>query len=99
MKANRLFDANNLADELGQLRAEIKQLQDCAKGIESLLKAKGVGATENDLYRAVVSTVETESVNWKAVAQKLSPSRQLVRAHTKFRSALKLTLTAHTKGA
>ena len=44
-----------------------------------------------------VSEVETDRVDWKAVAQKMNPSRQLVRANTKRNTSVRLTVAARRK--
>lgn len=99
MRAQQLFDANNLADELGQLRAEIKQLTDVAKGIESLIKAGGDGVTENSLFTATVTTCEVKSINWQKIARSFEPSNQRIAGNTSFKSRTTLKLTAHKKAS
>lgn len=89
-----------IADELGAVRAEIKQLQDKAKVLETLLKNQHTTSVDGDLYHVAISYgVETKRVDWKTVAQKLEPSRQLVAAHTKTTTADRVRVSAHKKGA
>jgi len=97
MKVNRLFDATKLPDELGQVRAEIKELQDIAKGIEALMKAGGDGVYEADLFRATVTTSERKTVNWQKIAKALEPSYQLVAGNTVWKEVITLKLTAQKK--
>ena len=91
-------------DRLGELRAEIKALQDEAKGIERWLKSEATSlrlespATfDGSLFTATVSTSERVTVDWKAVAAKLSPSHQLKSAHTKVKIITKVCVSAHKK--
>lgn len=74
-----------MIDDLGQLNAEIAELQAEAKMIKAALQDRIAAgdAAEGDLFRASHSVAERETVDWKAVAAKLKPSRQLVKAHTK----------------
>mgnify|MGYP003654743202 CR=1 FL=1 len=97
MLKNRLFDANNLADELGALRSEIKQLTDVAKGIEALIKAGGDGVTDGDMFHATVTTTDRKSVDWQTIAKHFGPSYQLVAGNTKWKETTTLRLSAHKK--
>ena len=42
----------------------------------------GESAVEGELFRAAVVESNRTQVDWKAIAQKLEPSRQLITAHT-----------------
>jgi hypothetical protein len=88
----------DIADALGEVRAQIKALQDQQDFIEGLLKAKGVTLAEGRMFRVSISYgVEAARVDWKAVAEKLQPSRQLVTAHTKVSSSDRVRVTAMKK--
>ena len=100
MKTSHLVDVSNdakLADELGALRAEIKVLQDQAKALEGVMKASGKDVFEGDLYRVKVVHQERKAVNWKKIAEKFDPSRQLVQAWTNVNKVVSVKVTAHTK--
>lgn len=86
-------------DQLGRLRAEIATLQAEAKALEEQLKADGEGIIEGAMFRGTVAVFERESVDWKTVAKKLGPSRQLVRAHTSHSTTVRLTVAARKKEA
>lgn len=84
-----------LADQLGRLAAEIKHLQQQKREIEDQLKIERVDACEGNLFRVTISyDVETTRVDWKAVASKLKPSRQLVTAHTSVSVADRVNVRA-----
>lgn len=83
--------------EIGQLSIEAKAdllgltlaaKADIAK-MEKSLKADFVHYSaldpviEGDIFRVTVSHVETSRSDWKKIANKLEPSRQLVTAYTK----------------
>ena len=101
MSQPRFFDATDdgaVADELGKLRAEIDALKNSAEFLEDLLKQKGVTEAEGTFFRVRISyDVQTKRVNWKDVAAKLNPSRQLVQAHTRVSTSDRVLVTAKKK--
>lgn len=102
MKTSHLVDVSTdakMADELGSLRAEIKVLQDQAKKIETLMKASGKDVFEGDLYCVTVVHQDRKAIDWKSIAGKLNPSRQLVQAWTKVNEVVSVRVTAHKKEA
>jgi hypothetical protein len=70
------------ADALLALKAQIANLESLAKVEHARLVAMGEGAYEGEIARASVSIVEREKIDWKTIAEKLEPSRQLITAHT-----------------
>ena len=88
------LDLVKIVDQLGEVKAKIAHL----KKIEDDLKAQLIasGATEQDgtLFRATVSCSNREAIDWKAVAEKLEPSRQLVTAHTTYTPTTTVRVTA-----
>jgi hypothetical protein len=99
----RFFNATTdaeIADELGALRAEIDELRKAATFLEDLLKHKHVEEAEGALFRVKISyDVRTKKVNWKEVAAKLEPSRQLIQAHTSISTSDRVLVTAKKKDA
>jgi hypothetical protein len=88
----------DVADALGAARAALKEAQDEVKFLETLAKASHEEVLEGRLFRVTVSRgIETRRVDWKAVAEFLQPSRQLVTAHTKVSVSDRVTCTAHKK--
>ena len=88
----------DVADALGTARAELKDAQDRVKFLESLLKAGDADLVEGRLFRVKIARdVEQSRVDWKAVAAKLNPSRQLVTAHTSVSVFDRLTVSALAK--
>lgn len=74
-----------LVDDLGAINAAIAEMTAEATLLKSELKARIAegSAAEGDLFRVSHSVQNRTSVDWKTVAAKLNPSRQLVQAHTK----------------
>lgn len=81
-----------LADEYGQIKAEEAELKARKKAVMDQLKGAGVHELEGDLFRVVLSDVpDSIGTDWEAIARKLKPSRQLMRAHRK------VTKKGHTR--
>ena len=101
----RLYDVSNpsaIADEIGSLRAEAKSLADAIRVLEDLLEMTGQDAVDGDLFRVAISrNVQTTTIDWKAIATKLQPSRQLVTAHTTVKTSARprFRVSALKKGA
>ena len=100
-ETSEFYDVSNdqtVADELGKLRAKIKEMQNAAKFLEDMLKAKRVTAVDGSMYRVTISyDIETTRVNWGKVAAKLNPSHQLIAAHTKRTTSDRVNVSALTK--
>jgi hypothetical protein len=76
-------DFAQMVDELGQLKANIANLQAQEKDLKAKLAASGFQAVDGQHYRASISWQEGRvSIDWRAVAEHFNPSRQLVTAHT-----------------
>ena len=83
-----------LADELGFIRAQIADLKDREKDIRESFIEAGVTAMEGETFRAVVVESMRTMIDWKAVAAKLRPSRQLVTAHTTEKEVISIRVNA-----
>lgn len=70
--------AESDADKLGFILAAKSAIEAEEKAIKGSL----VDSHEGSFYKATVSLVETDRIDWKTVAEKLKPSRQLITAHT-----------------
>jgi hypothetical protein len=72
-----------ISDELGSITAEIKRLTAQKDKLSAQLKDLGAGTYEGAIYSTLVYYTSPQAViDWKAIAQKLNPSHQLVTAHT-----------------
>ena len=73
----------NLADQLGELRSQIKTLTDDQKELEAILKDKGIRELDGNMYRVAISyDVQRSTTNWAKIAKRFEPSRQLIVANT-----------------
>lgn len=96
----QLINANDLAsvaDELGKARALAAQAKDNVKFLENILKDSGEKVVEGSFFRVAVSRSERENVNWKAIAAKFNPSRQLVQAYRKMVPVVSVRVSALEK--
>ena len=75
-------DLFQLIDEAGAIDAEVKRLTAQLETIKAKVKAQGAGDFAGFAFAAKVTEAERETVDWKTIAQKLEPSRQLIAAHT-----------------
>lgn len=87
-----MSNAMNLADQLGTIQAAIADLKKQEAALKGAILESGT--LEGDLFKATVVEAERSTVNWKAVAQKLEPSHQLVRAHTSRKDVVSIRVTA-----
>lgn len=86
------------ADELGILRAKIASLREEQKNIEAYLKACGIDEVNGLEYRVTISyAVQRTTIDWKAIAAKLQPSRQLITAHTRMSEHDRVNVSALRK--
>jgi len=87
MQAAKPTAAQTMADkvdELGALRSVIADLQAQADKIRTELEDAGLSDIEGNLYRVNFATVAGSTLtNWRAVAERLKASPQLIRAYTK----------------
>lgn len=76
---------------LHQIGIEKKRLEREAKEIKDRYISYGVGRYESAEHSVLVSECNTVRIDWKAVAEKLNPSHQLVSAHTKTSKSYRVT--------
>jgi len=70
-------------DQLGALDAQIKALTKQADTLKAQIKAQGPERYNGQLYSALVYESEGRTTtDWRAIAEKFNPSRQLITAHT-----------------
>lgn len=71
-------------DELGQLHAAIAKLKKDADQLRTELEDAGLADIDGQLYRVNFATVAGSTLtNWRAIAERLKASPQLIRAYTK----------------
>ena len=87
-------DLPGLADELGFIRAQMADLKDRETNIRETFIEAGITAMEGETFRAVLVESLRTTINWKAVAAKLKPSRQLVTSHTTEKEVTSIRVNA-----
>jgi arginyl-tRNA--protein-N-Asp/Glu arginylyltransferase len=87
-------------DALGLLQAQIAELKQKEAAMRAEIEAAGLRTIEGNLYRVTISHCDGRAtIDWRTIAQKFEPSRQLITAHTTIGNEYtKLTITAR-KGA
>lgn len=81
-------------DALGELKAQIAALEIKEKALKADLAALGAGAYEGELFRVSVSITNRETLDMKAVREKLSP--QFIAAHTNVTEVRTVKVSART---
>jgi hypothetical protein len=83
-------DLVQAVDQLGALDAQIKALTKQADTLKAQIKAQGPERYLGSEYSALVFESEGRTVtDWRAIAEKFSPSRQLITAHTSTGEAVR----------
>ncbi len=77
------FRLSAIVDQCAALRAQIDQLTEQKRALEAELIASGEPKIEGTFHVVSISRdVVRDVVDWKSIAAKFEPSRQLVTAHT-----------------
>jgi hypothetical protein len=82
----------SMIDSLGVLKAKIAELENEEKAIKKALGDLEPGAYEGELFRLSISESERETLDMKAVREKLSP--QFIAAHTNVTKVRTLRVAA-----
>lgn len=84
-------------DRLGALAAQVAALELEAATIRTELEAAGLREILGQNYRASFAQVKGATrIDWKTIAAKFKPSRQLIAAHTTTgKESTRMNLTAH----
>jgi hypothetical protein len=85
----------NIIDELAELRAHIKALKADEKALaERAIDKLGVGTHEGTKATGTVYESDRNTVNWRAIAEKLKASAALIRKNTKTSTTTVVRITA-----
>ncbi len=84
-----------MADFIGDIRGQIRHLQDRLTHVEDIMKNEGVTIAEGDKFRVAISyDVSRATTNWKKIAERYNPSRQIISGNTKVSLHDRLTVSA-----
>lgn len=84
MKANDKT-LGGIVDRLAIVKQQIADLQNEELRLREVLIDSGLAAVDGLLHRATVSECEGKTfIDWKTIAMKFSPSRQLIKANTSY---------------
>ena len=84
----------NKIDKLAALRAQINELKRAEEALVGEIKQQGIGKYAGHQHVATVFAVDAERVDWKAIAEKVGYSRQLLAANTNKTTTVQLRLSA-----
>ena len=83
MKANSLDVLGGVADRLGQIKAQLADLKKEEGKLKQELIDSGLAAVEGSFYRAAITESEGKVlVDWRTIAEKFNPSRQLIKRNS-----------------
>ena len=88
------LDLAKVVDQLGEVKAKIAHLKTVEDQLKKQLVESGEVEADGSVFRATVSFTNREQIDWKAVAEKLEPSRQLITAHTSFTASTTVRVSA-----
>ena len=69
-------------DQLAEIKAHIATLQARETELKTILAEAGPDVIEGTTHRAALSITARTAIDWRAIAEHLKPSRQLITAHT-----------------
>ena len=87
----------NTIDRIGTLRASIADIQSELKDLESIAKCEPAGSYEGELFRITISWTDRKTTAWKAIAEKLGASNQMIAGNSKETEVCALRCTARLK--
>jgi len=93
MKATQK-QVQKIVDDLGMVRAQLATLREQETALELQLYGMGKGSYDGIMFHSTVSIWEQVATSWKAIAEKLQPSRQLIAAHSSTIIKRKICVTA-----
>ena len=71
-----------IVDRIAQLKAQISDLTQEEAALKAALIDSGLDAVNDSEHRAAISWTVKKSTDWRSIAEKFEPSRQLIAAHT-----------------
>jgi hypothetical protein len=87
----------DMVDTLATIRADIADLKSREETYKAALIAAGHRAIDGTQHRATISEpVYRVTIDWRTIAERLEPSRQLIKAHTT--TAEEPTITVRISG-
>ena len=90
----------DMVDQLAALDAALADLKSQREALADAMKSEAAGrpaSFEGSVHIVTVSTAIRDCVDWKAIAAKLEPSRQLVVAHTSAKPVTTLKVVGKAK--
>lgn len=79
------LDLAAVVDQLGAIKAQQAALKRIADDLIDTLVESGNTEIDGAAYRATISFANVECIDWKTIAAKLNPSRQLIVGNTEFK--------------
>jgi hypothetical protein len=94
------MNAYEMVNRIAALDATLASLKTEREALANILKSEaggGFAEFEGATHCVTISTTLRDTIDWKAVAAKLEPSRQLVTAHTSTKPVTTLKVVGKAK--
>ena len=93
------MNAYEMVNRIAALDATLASLKTEREALANILKSEAGGFAEFEgaTHCVTISTTLRDTIDWKAVAAKLEPSRQLVTAHTSTKPVTTLKVVGKAK--
>jgi hypothetical protein len=76
------LDLAVVVDQLGGIKAKVAHYKKLEADLVAKLAESGLSEIDGSVFRATVSVADVEKIDWKTIAAKLEPSRQLIAGNT-----------------
>ena len=76
------LDLALVVDQLGEVKAKVAHFKKLEAALVKQLSDSGLSEIDGSVFRATVSVADVEKIDWKTIAQKMEPSRQLIVGNT-----------------
>lgn len=95
--ALKIATISTVADQLGDVRAQIKRLKDEAKALEKIIVNDGAKVLEGRSFVATVVKSVRKITDWKKIAIDLGATKLRITKNTREFDVVGVKMTAHKK--
>jgi len=83
-----------VVDQLGEVKAKVAHFKKIEAALVKQLADSGLTEIDGSVFRATVSVADVKKIDWKTIAEKLEPSRQLIVGNTSLDSRTTVRVVA-----
>lgn len=86
----------SVADKLGQVKAQISELEQKEEELRQMLIDFGIPEVEGRTYRALVIQSEVTKVDYKGICEEVKVPPKVLKAHTEVQDRTTVKIVART---